>query len=57
MSSSFWLLDHVIYLELKKKYILSENSYHFCDFSQLRKQLFLSQLEINHVIQQPTAKN
>ena len=29
----------------------------FCEFSQICKQLFLSQLKINHVIQEPTAKN
>jgi hypothetical protein len=68
-----WLLDHVIYLKLKKKYqfaklskftILTQNDnflylleLSFCEFHQLCKQLFLSQLEINHVIQQATEKN
>ena len=29
----------------------------FCEFAQLCKQFFFSQLEKNHVIQLPTAKN
>jgi hypothetical protein len=29
----------------------------FCEFAQLCKQFFLSQLKKNHVIQLPTAKN
>ena len=29
----------------------------FCKFTQVCKQLFLSQLEISHVIQQPTEEN
>ena len=37
--------------------ILFENSCHFCEFTQLSKQLFLSQLDINHVTQELTAQN
>ena len=62
-----WLLDHVIYLKLRKKEIFSlkittfftQDHFvlSFCGFAQLSKELFLSQLEINHLIQQLTEEN
>ena len=50
MSSSFWLLavgSRGLQLKLKQKQLLEK----------LSKQVFVSQLKINHVIHQPTAKN
>ena len=36
--------------------IFRENSCHFMNFAHLSKQVFVSQLEIYHVIQEPRAK-
>ena len=52
LRSCCWLLDHIIYLKLRKISLFANIS-EFCKFAQLSKQIFLSQLKINHVIQQP----
>ena len=40
--------------DLAQAVILSEKSCHFCELAQLVTTVFFSQLEINHVFQQPT---
>ena len=58
MSSSFLLMAFVSRdLCQVEKEIIGENSCHFMNFLSFCMQLFLYQLEINLVIQQPTAKN
>ena len=44
-------------LKMVEVAILNENSCHHCGFAQLYTKLFPSQLEINHMIHQPTANN
>ena len=55
--SQFWLkiVAVVIFLTTSDHFELKKLP--FCKFAHLTKQLFISQLEINHMIQQPTAKN
>ena len=43
--------------DLKEIFILSENNCHFVIFFRFQQELFLSQLEICHVIHEPVAKN
>ena len=38
---------------IKTSFTQNENPGPFCEFAQPSKQLFISQFEINHVIQQP----
>ena len=52
MSSNFWLLE----VE-SRNFPHAEKERTACEFAQICKQFFLSQLEKNHMTQLPAAKN
>ena len=54
----FWTFFHpCTFIRFDNQAILSENTCHFVNFAHFSKQLLLSQLDINHVTQEPTTKN